>query len=259
MRNVLWVLLGAAVNSTLLAAPSSADARTVYRCVKDGQVSLANRPEPGSRCTAKTFPDGPTTPAEQMMAGRSGSIYRLERNGEVILSTRQLPGATKVMSFTVRSAPESSPARPGLPPAQVGRPRLDAYPHLFASAARTHRVDEAWLRAVAHVESAFVARALSPKGAQGIMQLMPATATQYRVKDPFDPQQSINAGAQHLAYLLRRYNGDFTLAAAAYNAGEGAVARHGGVPPYRETLAYVSKVQALKERYQAALGASPDR
>ena len=253
MRKLAWGLLMAIMGAGFLA-PTTADARTVYRCVKDGQVSLSNLPEPGSRCTAKTFPDGPTTPAEQMLTGRTGSVYRLERNGQVILSTRALPGATKVMSFTVRSAPAGSAAHPGLPAAQVGQPRLDAYPTLFSAAARTHRVDEAWLRAVAHVESAFQARALSPKGAQGIMQLMPATATQYRVRDPFDPQQSIDAGARHLAYLLRRYNGDFTLAAAAYNAGEGAVARHGGVPPYRETLAYVSKVQALKERYRTALG-----
>ena len=235
-------------------AAEPAQARTVYRCVKDGQVSLANLPEPGAKCTAKHYDDGPHAAAAGLMSGRTGSIYRLEHNGKVILSTRAMPGARKVLSYTIRDAPESSPAHTGLASAvQVGRPRLDAHSSHFRAAAKTHKVDESWLRAVAHVESAFQANAVSPKGAQGVMQLMPFTATRYNVSNPFDPGQSINAGARHLAYLLRRYKGDFTLAAAAYNAGEGAVDRYGGVPPYRETRAYVAKVQALKDKYRQAL------
>ena len=249
LKTLTFVAVGFAM---LAIAP--AQARTVYRCIKNGQVSLANLPEPGSKCTAKHYNDGPTAPAEGLMSGRTGSIYRLEHNGQVILSTRALPGARKVLSFTIRNAPESSSAHAGLAtPVQVGKPRLDAYSSHFRAAAKTHKIDESWLRAVAHVESAFQANAVSPKGAQGVMQLMPFTATRYNVSNPFDPGQSINAGARHLAYLLRRYKGDFTLAAAAYNAGEGAVDRYGGVPPYRETRAYVAKVQALKDKYRQAL------
>jgi soluble lytic murein transglycosylase-like protein len=94
---------------------------------------------------------------------------------------------------------------------------------------------------------------LSPKGAQGVMQLMPAVAREYGVHDPFASDQSIRAGARHLRTLMRRYRNDFTLVAAAYNAGIGAVSRFGGVPPYAETQAYVAKVAALHERYRAAL------
>ncbi|HWS78895.1 MAG TPA: lytic transglycosylase domain-containing protein, partial [Thermomonas sp.] len=99
--------------------------------------------------------------------------------------------------------------------------------------------------------------AVSPKGAQGVMQLMPEVQREYGVVDPFVTKQSIEGGAKFLRALLRRYKGDFTLAAAAYNAGIGAVAKFGGVPPYAETLAYVGKVRALHARYRSALGLKP--
>jgi soluble lytic murein transglycosylase-like protein len=117
-------------------------------------------------------------------------------------------------------------------------------------------VDDAWLRAVAHAESGFDSHALSPKGAQGVMQLTPEIARQYGVHDPFASGESIRAGARHLRALMRRYRNDLTLAAAAYNAGIGAVSRFGGVPPYAETQAYVAKVAALHERYRAALASA---
>lgn len=99
------------------------------------------------------------------------------------------------------------------------------------------------IKAVALVESAFDPHAVSPKGAQGLMQLMPATAKQYGVSDAFDPLQNLRAGATHLRRLLDEFDGDLTLALAAYNAGSGAVRRHGGVPNYRETREYVDKVR----------------
>jgi len=103
--------------------------------------------------------------------------------------------------------------------------------------------------AVVSVESAFRPEAVSRKGAQGLMQLMPATAASLGVKDAFDPVENLDGGSRHLGSLLTLYGGDLVSALAAYNAGAGAVARHGGVPPYRETRAYVKKVL---ERYQAA-------
>lgn len=113
---------------------------------------------------------------------------------------------------------------------------------LLREAAARNRLDPALVRAVVAVESAFRTDAVSPKGAQGLMQLMPATAAALGVQDAFDPAQNLDGGARHLAALVQGYGGDLNKALAAYNAGEGAVARHGGVPPYRETKDYLAKV-----------------
>jgi soluble lytic murein transglycosylase-like protein len=121
---------------------------------------------------------------------------------------------------------------------------------LLRDAAARNGLDPMLVRAVVGVESAFRKDALSPKGAQGLMQLMPATAAALGVTDAFDPAQNLDAGARHLAALVQGYGGDLTKALAAYNAGAGAVARHGGVPPYRETQDYVARV--LK-RYRAGM------
>ena len=120
---------------------------------------------------------------------------------------------------------------------------------LATAAARRHGLDPGLVLAVVSVESAFRPEAVSRKGAQGLMQLMPATAASLGVKDAFDPVENLDGGSRHLGSLLTLYGGDLVSALAAYNAGAGAVARHGGVPPYRETRAYVKKVL---ERYQAA-------
>lgn len=114
-------------------------------------------------------------------------------------------------------------------------------PHIRQVAAETG-VPARLIKAVAIVESSLDPRAVSHKGAQGLMQLMPQTARQYGVTDPFDPLQNLRAGSTHLGRLLERYDGDLTLALAAYNAGAGAVRRHGGVPNYPETKDYVRKV-----------------
>jgi soluble lytic murein transglycosylase-like protein len=117
-----------------------------------------------------------------------------------------------------------------------------------AVAARRHGLDPELVMAVVSVESGFRPEALSPKGAQGLMQLMPRTAESLGVVDAFDPEQNLDGGVRHLGQLLAQYNGDVERALAAYNAGEGAVHRHHGIPPYRETRAYVKKVL---ERYRA--------
>ena len=133
------------------------------------------------------------------------------------------------------------------------RLNITAYSAEVAAAAAKHGVDAAFVRALIHAESAFNPNARSHKGAQGLMQLMPATAGMYGVTNAYDAGQNIRAGVQHLAGLLERYDGDIKLAAAAYNAGEGAVKKYGGVPPYAETRVYVDRVEILMKRYQQAL------
>jgi soluble lytic murein transglycosylase-like protein len=120
---------------------------------------------------------------------------------------------------------------------------------LATAAARRHGIDPELVLAVVSVESAFLPEAVSPKGAQGLMQLMPRTAASLGVEDAFDPEQNLDGGTRHLGSLLALYGGDLERALAAYNAGEGAVARHGGIPPFKETREYVRKVL---ERYRKA-------
>lgn len=123
----------------------------------------------------------------------------------------------------------------------------NAYDHYIRQAAQTHGVSEGLIKAVMHTESGFNIHARSPVGAQGLMQLMPATARRFNVSNAYDPQQNIFAGAKYLAWLLKRFNGNTNLALAGYNAGEGNVAKYGGIPPFRETQDYVRRVTS---RYQ---------
>jgi soluble lytic murein transglycosylase-like protein len=109
-------------------------------------------------------------------------------------------------------------------------------------AAARHNVDPNLVRAVVKVESNFNANAVSHKGAMGLMQLMPSTARQLKVKNPFDPEQNVDAGVRHLKQLLESYGGDVKLTLAAYNAGSGAVARSAGIPHYPETQNYVRRI-----------------
>ncbi|HTF95935.1 MAG TPA: lytic transglycosylase domain-containing protein, partial [Cellvibrio sp.] len=114
-------------------------------------------------------------------------------------------------------------------------------------------VDPALVRAVIHAESNFNPLARSRKGAMGLMQLMPGTARDMGVQDASNAAQNIEGGVKYLAWLLKRFKGDITLATAAYNAGPGAVDRHRGVPPYEETKTYVFRVNILHQRYKTQL------
>jgi soluble lytic murein transglycosylase-like protein len=121
---------------------------------------------------------------------------------------------------------------------------------MIHDAARTHGVDPRLVAAVARRESAFNTRAVSPVGACGVMQLMPATAQYLGVRNIFDPSENIHGGTRYLRTLLDTFNGDLDLTLAAYNAGPGAVSKHRGIPPYRETRAYVA---AVRQTYEASL------
>ena len=130
---------------------------------------------------------------------------------------------------------------------------LSAFRETIATAAGKYGVDPALVRAVIHAESAFRPDAVSKKGAQGLMQLMPGTATELGVVDAMSPEENIHGGVRYLASLLEKTGGNTTLATAAYNAGPGAVARFNGIPPYEETETYVRRVRILHSRYRDAL------
>lgn len=115
---------------------------------------------------------------------------------------------------------------------------------MVEQAARRANLDVKLAQAVVRVESNYEPLAISRRGAMGLMQIMPTVAHTYAVRDPYDPQQNLEAGMRHLVTLLKRFRGDVRRALAAYNAGESAVSRYGGVPPYRETQMYVSRIMA---------------
>ncbi len=187
----------------------------------------------------------------------SGQVYSYTRDG-VRHFTSQPPArgsgalGLRTVAYSVIETCYACGVRPGVSFATV-RLNTEAYREEIAAAAREYGVEEAVVRAVIHAESAFNPTALSHAGAQGLMQLMPATARRFGVTDSYDAQQNIRGGVQYLAWLLKRFNGDLTLAAAGYNAGEGAVDRHRGVPPYSETQRYVQRVGVLAERYRGVL------
>ncbi|MCA1566676.1 MAG: lytic transglycosylase domain-containing protein [Acidobacteria bacterium] len=125
----------------------------------------------------------------------------------------------------------------------TGDAKVDSY---IVSSSTRHGVDPVLIYSIMHRESAFKKLAVSYKGARGLMQLMPATAARFGVRNIFDPEQNIEAGTRYMRWLLNRFNGDVGLALAGYNAGEGAVDKYRGVPPYRETQEYVKRIS---ERY----------
>jgi Transglycosylase SLT domain len=176
--------------------------------------------------------------------GRSLSIasHRLEQ-GSLVLVLRSGGEITCEPSAVLRIVPDE--VTPDPPPAAIATPAGNAVPYgaFIQQAAEANKVPVALLRAVIQVESDYQERAVSPRGAMGLMQLMPDTARAYAVADPYDPRANIEAGTRHLRSLLDRFS--VPLALAAYNAGEGAVDRFGGIPPYPETQSYVSRVLAL--------------
>jgi soluble lytic murein transglycosylase-like protein len=150
--------------------------------------------------------------------------------------------------------PEAKQAAPVVPSEAVQASIMASkvqYDSMVDEVARTYGLESALLHAVISVESRYRPRAVSKKGALGLMQLMPATAKRYGVADPLDPLQNLHGGAKHLRYLLNKFNNNRNLALAAYNAGEGAVERFGNrIPPYRETTSYVPRVMGFYRRYQ---------
>ncbi len=222
------------------ASPSTAVATAVpakrveFRSASPGQALAAPKAASGAKVTR-------------------GAVYRYERDGIVHYTNVAPRGVAAVQKiFTYIEVCYACSALPNVNFSSVSL-NLVAFADEIRAASEEFGVEEAIVRAIIHAESAFRTNALSNKSAQGLMQLIPATARRFGVTDPFDAAQNIRGGTQYLSWLLKRFNGDLTLASAGYNAGEGAVDRFGGVPPYAETQRYVQRVAQLADRYRAAL------
>lgn len=196
-----------------------------------------------------------------LRGGRVMSVESVTFAGDT--ATLNLRGGGEIgmpRAFVESVVPDEFPYEPPAPPPSVVRGVVavaaesaalpkDGLLGLIDRLAAHHGVNPKLAHALIKVESNYQARAVSPKGAMGLMQLMPATARQYAVVDPFDPAQNLGAGLAHLRGLLDRFGkGRESLALAAYNAGEGAVSRYGGIPPFRETQNYVRRILSLTGR-----------
>lgn len=186
-----------------------------------------------------------------MALAADGKIYVVREPGGVIRFTSKAPSSGEDAQIFTARAQGFSYYRSGKAKVIKGK---KLYPDLYAQAihdaARQHRIDPNLIKAVIHVESNFNARAVSRKGAKGLMQLMPGTARMLGVRNAFVPEWNIKGGAQYLATLLKRY-GNEAHALAAYNAGDVPVQRYNGIPPFSETQEYVRRVLLLKKQYTA--------
>jgi soluble lytic murein transglycosylase-like protein len=269
--------------------PTSAAAGTVYRCTgANGQLAFTNKPGGYSGCKkvadysdapAKTSaataatkhaeyhsePAAESAPTQSASAEtadaaapgkdvevRRGAVYKITRANGVVEYTnmRQNRGGYQLL-FTYISTCYACNIHSTINWTSTAL-NLNAYRTEVAAAATEFGVDPSLLRAVIHAESAFNPNAISDKGAEGLMQLIPGTASDMGVNNPFDVTQNIRGGAQYLAGLLKQFNGDERMATAAYNAGPQNVLKYNGVPPFDETRVYVDRVATLRQRYHAA-------
>lgn len=181
-------------------------------------------------------------------SGKQTVIYKYPQSGELTVFTDQKPTHTssyEVLKFDCFACnPDST-----IDWHKVSL-NLTSYSDAVKQAAKLNNIDPALVRALIHAESAFNAKAVSSKGAQGLMQLMPSTAKELGVDNALNADQNIAGGTKYLAQLLQQFNGDIKLATAAYNAGPNAVKKYNGIPPYTETKVYVERIGILHRRYK---------
>jgi membrane-bound lytic murein transglycosylase B len=195
-----------------------------------------------------------------MSSGRTVSVKNHTNVGDSVVLTLRSGGEVTldhslIEKIEADEVPHPDPAPPVAEPApatpQPGRGaqlRDTAYVELIIAAAEAHGVDPILVQALIQVESNYQPRARSAKGAKGLMQLMPSVVREYKVRNAYDPKANIAAGVQKLKGLIDRWGGDLALALASYNAGEGAVMKFNGIPPYRETQNYVTKILSIAGR-----------
>lgn len=234
------------------------------------RVKLAPKPVPATSAAVLASPHSDTakvlavaTPAPKQRASARvlrGAVYRVKHADGSIEYTNVSPrgrrGGNVIQLFTYIDSCVACDVHSIIDWRHVPL-NLTAYAGAIQQAAVEFGVNPALLHAIIHAESAYNPRAMSIKGAQGLMQLMPATASDMGVLDAFDATQNIRGGARYLALLLKDFKGNPDLAAAAYNAGPGAVQKYSGVPPYQETQVYVQRVDILRKRYAEALQQPP--
>ncbi|MCI4566981.1 lytic transglycosylase domain-containing protein [Lysobacter sp. CFH 32150] len=248
--------------SSRASAPTPAVSKAPVPAV--GSVTPANLVSGSPATVSVPAVETVTTPVQSSSAPTTrlvqGQVYSYIKDGVRHYTSkppRGVAGATalRTIKYSFMETCFACGTRPGV---NFNTLRLNtaAYQAEIAAAARQHGVEESIVRAIIHAESAFNPNALSRVGAQGLMQLMPATARRFGVGNAFDANQNIAGGVQYLAWLLKRFDGNLTLAAAGYNAGEGAVDKYKGVPPYSETRRYVERVAVLAERYRGALASN---
>ena len=194
----------------------------------------------------------------------SGNLYVYrDQSGAALLTNKKVSNAeyrqekvtyypnTNVHSYSNWGATEASVA-----PSYSNT--KNAYDHIIRNASQMYGVSEGLIKAIMHTESGFNPSARSPVGAQGLMQLMPATARRFNVSNAYDPVQNIHGGVKYLSWLIKRFKGNTQLALAGYNAGEGNVDKYGGIPPFRETQDYVKRVMSrYNNLYAGGVSLSP--
>lgn len=244
LRGFLFFTLAGCMSVSVYAADGIAtvqeNGRTVY--VNSDEV------RPASRTAARLVRSTSTAPRYKYWSSVEHRWVYVPRPTQAALSAARSAAADVATYVSAQPAGSgiSASVNPGYRTLARGRHvspgEID---RAIDEAAQKHNVDPNLVRAVVKVESNFNAQAVSRAGAMGLMQLMPATARTLNVSNPFDPKQNVDAGVRHLKGLLDSYNGDVRLSLAAYNAGQGAVARNNGIPPYAETQNYVKRITEL--------------
>ena len=201
---------------------------------------------PNERRVARGLGLATLTLAGLLLAGSSRADIYKTVGADGVISFTNTP--KKGSSLVIRSQDRPPVRMPG----DASPARFTRYDEHIRQAAALYQIPEELIRAVIRVESDFDPRAVSPANARGLMQLIPETAERMLVTDVFDPRQNIFGGVRYLRVLANLFNGDIELTIAAYNAGEGAVIRHGGIPPFPETVEYVKRVLANYRYYRAA-------
>ena len=209
------------------------------------------------RTAAGSAPPKAATPPSGASAPRTsrGAVYKYVKNGVSHYTNKRPNGRHVQVLFTYIESCFACNRSSAVDFQSVAL-NLTSFTDEVQAAALEHGVDAGLIRAIIHAESAFNPNAVSRVGAQGLMQLMPATAKRFGVSASFEPAENIKGGVSYLAWLLKRFDGDERRVAAAYNAGEGAVDKYSGVPPYQETMLFVERVGTLSGRYRTALASS---